>query len=90
MSGSRHSPQDSFVFKLSSLSEGTVFVLGIFPPQDSLFEFFFIRNGAPAAHDALCEEGLVKGTFTSQSERRRYSFKSEQGGSLCPRDAQRG
>jgi hypothetical protein len=31
----------------------------------------------------VCEEGLVKGTLTSQSERRKYPFKSEQGGSLC-------
>jgi hypothetical protein len=35
MSGSRHSPEDSFSFKLSGLRERTVFVLGIFPPQYS-------------------------------------------------------
>jgi hypothetical protein len=41
----------------------------------------FVQKGAGVT--CLCEEGLVKGTLTSQSERRKYSFKSEQGGSLC-------
>ncbi len=26
-------PQDSFLFKLDSISKGIVFVIGIFPPQ---------------------------------------------------------
>src|SRR6516225_3523187 len=40
---------------------------------------------APKGRDVtvLCEEGLVKGTFTSQSERRTFTFHSEPGGSFC-------
>jgi hypothetical protein len=33
MSGSRQTPEDSFMIKLSSISKGPVFALGIFPPQ---------------------------------------------------------
>jgi hypothetical protein len=35
MSGSRHSPEDSFGFKLYSITMMTVFVIGIFHPQCS-------------------------------------------------------
>jgi hypothetical protein len=35
MSGSRHSPEDSFGFKLYGIKKVTVFVIGIFHPQGS-------------------------------------------------------
>jgi hypothetical protein len=35
MSGSRHSPEDSFGFKLYGITMLTVFVIGIFHPQYS-------------------------------------------------------
>ncbi len=41
----------------------------------------FAQKGAGVT--CLCEEGLVKGNLTSQSERRTYPFKSEQGGSYA-------
>ncbi len=49
-------PQDSFGFKLLSISKGAVFAIGIFPPQYSpSSSFSFGRNGAPEAHDAAGE-----------------------------------
>lgn len=51
MSGSRHSPEDSFGFKLFSMSKVFVFCHGIFPSQVEPRAFFFIRSGAPLAHN---------------------------------------